>query len=234
MQYKDLNEFQENLHFIFNNLTGDETSPVHHYIDIACNVLNVMEHTYKGRFMQEYCARSIHDAHIGGLADHTAKVFTELVSMLYAGDADERYYGTLLEHVDTPSLIVGCILHDVGKIQEYDNGKNGDYHYVSHNMLGIELITFYKSFIVDKLGVEEYYRILSIIGQHHGDFGEKPQTIEAYLIHLADYQETKLQILNEALANTVRGLNLDTTGNFFVESEYLPYRLSVHNLDLPF
>lgn len=234
MQYKDLNEFQENLHFIFDNLTGDETSPIHYYIDVACKVLESVEYTYHGRFMQEYCARSVHDAYIGGLANHTAKVFTELVGMLYAGDADERYYGTLIEHVNTPSLIVGCILHDIGKIQEYDNGKNGDYHYVSHNMLGIELITLYKSFIVDKLGVEEYYRILSIIGQHHGEFGEKPQTIEAYLVHLADYQETKLQILNEALANTVSGLDLNSTGNFFVESKYLPYRLSVYNLDLPF
>lgn len=234
MQYKDLNEFRENLHFIFNNITGDESSSIHYYIDVACIVLEGVEFTYQGRFMQEYCARSVHDAHIGGLADHTAKVFTELVSMLYAGDADERYYGTLIEHVNTPALIVGCILHDLGKIREYDNGKNGDFHYVSHNMLGIELVAPYKHILIDHLGVEAYYRILSIIGQHHGDFGEKPQTIEAYLVHLADYQETKLQILNEALANTVSGLNLDTTGNFFVESKYLPYRLSVHNLELPF
>lgn len=218
MLYKDLDEFRGNLKFIAESKVGDQAKEICEYIDIACDVIKPV----MSLFMDEYAARSVHDAVPGGLADHTAKVFHELINMLWGEDADESFYVNIKNNVDLKALIVGCILHDIGKVFEYDKGENRAFHWVSHPIHGVAYLA--TRGLEFTLGTSTYFRVLSIIGQHHGEFGEKPQTIEAYLVHLADYQESRLQILEEAVRD---GRNETPLSDFTIQSKYLPFKMNV-------
>lgn len=222
MMFKEHIEiFNKELTQIVLNKLGDETTPILNYIDTATDILYLLTNEGKATsFTEEWCARGVHDARKNGLSVHTIKVFSELINMLFSGTSyGDRFYNNILNKVDMPALIIGCIIHDIGKTMEYYYGTNSDIHYCTHLLLGVEMLVGVKDLLIEKYGEQTYYRILSIIGQHHGEFGEKPQTIEAYLVHLADYQETKLQILEEAIDKRIMG-NI-------ISSEYIPFKLNV-------
>lgn len=226
MNYKTFEDFQNSLHAVVNNTLGDESSPIHEYIDYACTIID--DTVGCRQFLKAYCGRGVHDAHEGGLADHTVKVFTELINMVFSGNADQRYYQNIQDNVDMKALIIGCILHDIGKVHEYDGGNNNIYHYVTHLLFGVEMLgSMCADGIIDKYGKETYWRIISILGQHHGEFGERPQTVEAYLVHLADYQETKLQILEEALGSDLRPSADEHSLNWLLTNKYISFKLNV-------
>lgn len=176
---------------------------------------------YVPNFYEEYGARSVHDAKPNGLAQHTFKVLEQLL-LVYNSSSYEH----IRHNIDMTALIIGCIIHDIGKTKEYDKGMNSNIHWVSHPMLGIEMITEGKQFLLKFMEEDTYYRIMSIVGQHHGEFGERPQTVEAYLVHLADYQETKLQILDEVLEECVVQEYVEGTLIDQVKSKYIPFRLN--------
>jgi len=52
---------------------------------------------------------------------------------------------------------------------------------------------------IEPLGEEFYYRLQAIIQQHHGEFGEPCHTVEAYIVHLVDMFESRVQMLEESL-----------------------------------
>lgn len=215
IKYSNYVEFVDALEDVFIQITGDPTSSVVSYI---CDAVELIKKATPG-FLESYCAISVNDAYEGGLPAHTVKVFSQLCSFMFCGDGTSRFYNNIADSVDMTALIIGCIIHDFGKSFEYLNGQRHENSFVPHTLFGIHLLTKLELEILTKYSMGTYLRLMAIIGQHHGDFGEKPQCIESYLIHLADYQETKLQILEEAISNA-KGL-----GDDVVTSEYLPYKL---------
>lgn len=216
IKYNDYVEFANALENVFTQVTGDFTSPVVSYIYDA---VELIKKATQG-FLEGYCAVSVHDAYEGGLPAHTVKVFSQLCSFMFGGDGTNRFYSNIADSVDMTALIIGCIIHDFGKSFEYLNGQRHENSFVPHTLFGIYLLTKLEADILSKYSMGTYLRLMAIIGQHHGDFGEKPQCIESYLIHLADYQETKLQILEEAIESA------KDYGDDVVTSKYLPYKLN--------
>lgn len=208
IKYNGYMEFANALEDVFTQVTGDHTSPVVSYIYDA---IELIKKATPG-FIEGYCAVSVHDAYEGGLPAHTVKVFSQLCSFMFG--------------VDMPALIIGCIIHDFGKSFEYLNGQRHENSFVPHTLFGIHLLTKLEADILSKYSMSTYLRLMAIIGQHHGDFGEKPQCIESYLIHLADYQETKLQILEEAIESTKFICNAIDYKDTVVTSKYLSYKLN--------
>ncbi len=152
----------------------------------------------KSRFINEYAALSRHDACVGGLLAHTLKV-TQLASVL-------KKYRNILEHVSKDLLYVGCAIHDIGKVVEYSLGTMTPEGFMaSHNSWGIELLAPHREFIIEKMGVNFYSGLISIINGHHGDFGEPPRSVAAYVIHLLDNLESTLTGLDEVLAKSPDG-----------------------------
>lgn len=213
IKYSNYDEFTKALVEVFTNKTLDYSSPVIDYIWDAVGLIKDATPSFLG----DYCAVSVHDAYEGGLSAHTVKVFSQLVECVFGGDGTNHFYENIKNNVDMPALIIGCIIHDFGKSFEYLNGKRHENSFVPHTLFGIHLLTKLEATILSRYSMGTYLRLMAIIGQHHGDFGEKPQCIESYLIHLADYQETKLQILEEAIDKVEDGV---------VESKYLPYKLN--------
>lgn len=166
----------------------------------------IFEEVFRGvkdRFIVEFAARSHHDAVRSGLLAHTYKLLYNAIRVM-------KLYPNISNRVDSDLINLGTAMHDIGKIYEYTNGViEGNGLLVSHSTFGVEILLQHKEFIINLKGEEFFYRLLSIIEQHHGEYEERPRTIEAYMVHLIDNFESTFQAIDESLekGNTLVNIN---------------------------
>lgn len=141
-----------------------------------------------GRFYIEGAAVMHHDNKIGGLVHHTSKML--------------NYLATLLENQpelkDVADLLcMGIFLHDIGKVFEYNNLTPGEYWYANHRVRGIEFLSKYKEQVIGCYDEEFYRQLQSIISGHHGEYGDRPTTVAAGIVHYIDTLESQVTGLVE-------------------------------------
>ena len=162
-------------------------------------------------FRSEYAAVKIHDAYRGGLLAHTLKML-KVLQFIW------NTYPNIRENMNKDLVFIGLAVHDMGKILEYNNGTRTDIAFATHNFLGQEILFEFKKdivegfeapvkgsdepILVEPFGADFYYRLQAIIQQHHGEFGEPCHTVEAYLVHLVDMFESRVEIFEESLPFT--------------------------------
>lgn len=138
------------------------------------------------RFKEEFAGSKMHDAQIGGLLNHTMKMM-RIAKVVYQ---NEPRMEQLENYKDM--LYLGVILHDIGKIYEMNYGVYQENSYVTHRLLGIELLVKYKSAIIDLYDADFYYELISVLQGHHGkEFGDAPTTVLAFIVHLIDVLESQ-------------------------------------------
>lgn len=142
----------------------------------------------KGRFMSEGAAISHHDSLIGGLAHHTLKMLRILAVMI----EDNEF---LQDHVDL--LVMGVFLHDIGKVFEYRELEMGPYWYANHRVQGIEYLAKFKTDIVAAYNESFYRQLQAIIVGHHGEYGDRPTTVAAGIVHYIDTAESQVTELTD-------------------------------------
>ncbi len=176
----------------------------------AYKVFELIMEKHKDVFMKEYAAISHHDACMSGLLAHTKKVVSIAQIIMW--------YPNIVSGVNVDVLFIGAALHDIGKILEYNNGViSEEGKKMSHLTLGVELVGEFKSQIVELMGEGFYDDIIAIINQHHGEFGERPRTVAAYVIHLIDILESKLTDIDDMVAQS-------TSDQFKTDGYYLSFR----------
>mgnify|MGYP000852614589 FL=1 len=135
-------------------------------------------------------AQTIHHAYIGGLLEHSLEVvqICELIASNYKGT------------INRDLLITGALLHDIGKIKEYnfsgisfnmtDIGK-----LIGHLVIGKEMIDE-KIREIPNFPPELQLALNHMIISHHGEreWGspEVPKTIEAFALFYGDLVSAKL------------------------------------------
>ena len=140
------------------------------------------------RYSNAPAAKAIHQAYIGGLLEHSLKTakITGLISDLYPA-------------VNKELAITGALLHDIGKIKEYeveysievsDEGR-----LLGHIIMGLDILNA----LINKVpGFPDELRVAlqHIITSHHGRYEwqspKKPKTLESLLIHYSDAIEADL------------------------------------------
>ena len=145
-------------------------------------------------FFSSPAAITMHHARIGGLAEHSLGVCRFALAAAVTAP-----------WLDKDLLITGSLLHDIGKIIEYEVA--GDFRYslqgklVGHISLGASLVEKWISNIPgfpERLALE----VIHIILAHHGqlEYGspKAPATAEALVIHFADDLDAKLDMIREA------------------------------------
>ncbi|RLC25474.1 MAG: CRISPR-associated endonuclease Cas3'' [Deltaproteobacteria bacterium] len=158
---------------------------------------------FVSKFKRAPAAKKMHHAYIGGLIEHT-------LSMARLADKIAEHYQYI--GIDRDLLITGAILHDIGKIREFDYKVKIDYsdegRLLNHIVIGVQMIE-------EKLGNiksfpdEQALLIKHMIVSHHGtrDFGspEPPKTIEAVLLNYIDEIDSKVNGIREFIdrENTV-------------------------------
>lgn len=152
----------------------------------------------KERFMTEFAAVWHHDNCKAGLLAHTTKV-VRMASLI-------RMYPEIAKKISPDVLFIGCALHDIGKIYEYRMGAvSTEGKVLSHHTFGVLFCVSHKDEIVEALGLDGYHLLLSIIEQHHGEYGERPRTVAAYVIHKLDLLESVLTSINALLKDSPDG-----------------------------
>lgn len=144
-------------------------------------------------------AKTIHHAHIGGVAEHS-------LSMLGLSNSFIEAY-----NLDRDVLYAGIILHDYGKIRELESlglTYTVEGNLLGHLMIGYELIC--KVMFEYEIKESEKTMLLKhMILAHHGrlDYGspKEPMTIEAYILAQLDEIDAKVNLLQSTLKNTEAG-----------------------------
>lgn len=190
--YKEVynsNELEKELLGLFNT----ELSPE------GRTIFKALYHTeFRARFRVEGAAVSMHDAVIGGLLAHSLKA-TKLAMQAW------HQFPALAGKIDKDLAFLGTLFHDMGKVHEYLNLQKGEFHWVVHHAFGIEMLADHKALIFEQKNEEWYRRFQSILLQHHGQWGEKPRTIEAYFVHLVDNFDANMTTLAESVDSNSNG-----------------------------
>lgn len=146
-------------------------------------------------FCKQSAGKSVHHAYLNGLLEHTVAVTTIGVNL-----------ASIYDHVCKDYVIAGCLLHDIGKLRELTAFPRNDYsdegQLLGHLMIGAEMVHDVIKTIPDF--PEEIECILKhILIAHHGEleYGSpiQPKCIEAMIVHLADYTDSRLKMMEEML-----------------------------------
>lgn len=147
-----------------------------------------------------------HHAYAGGLLDH-------VVNLMRLADRVAPLYPAL----DRDLLLVGVLVHDIGKVRELESVQGFSYtdegQLLGHVLLGLEIVDAKIRSIEAREGkpfsLDAAIRVKHMIASHHGhyEFGSPklPMTLEAVALHHLDHLDAKMagtiQLLqNEATA----------------------------------
>jgi 3'-5' exoribonuclease len=140
------------------------------------------------KFKKAPAAKMMHHAYIGGLLEHTLSlaVLVDRVAGHYSG-------------IDRDLLMTGAILHDIGKIEEFEYAVRIDYsdagRLVNHIVIGLEMIGE-KIKEVENFPETAALLLKHLIVSHHGsrEFGspEPPKTLEGLLLNYLDEIDSKI------------------------------------------
>ncbi len=153
------------------------------------------------RFKTAPAAKSMHHAYLGGLLEHSVAV-TELVSLIAAHYPD----------LNRDLLVVGAILHDVGKVDEFVYDLKIDYSHsgrlLGHMVLGVQILDE-KIRSLRSFPSEEAILLSHLILSHHGEEAmgavRLPMTREAFVLHFADDLDAKMNSVTRILADSKTG-----------------------------
>ncbi len=147
------------------------------------------------RFARAPAAKTVHHAYLGGLLEHSVSV-AGLVTRI------AKHY----EELDAEILVVGALLHDVGKVDEYVYDIYFDYsdagRLLGHMVLGLRIVEEKIRGIKD-FPAEEALVLEHLILSHHGELEKGspkvPMTREAFVLHFADDVDAKMSTLARVL-----------------------------------
>lgn len=138
---------------------------------------------YKDAYVKTFGGSRMHDALVGGLMNHSYKMFKLALTLL---SNDDR----LAPFKD--ELLLGTLIHDFGKTVELDINKYTKNSFVTHRTLGIEILALRRGDIIPYIGEDAYYRLLAIVQGHHGEqWGDKPTTMITQVVHYIDLLESQ-------------------------------------------
>ncbi len=151
-------------------------------------------------FMDQYCmapaAKGMHHVYLGGLLEHS-------LALVRLAKAIVPMYNNINEDL----LIVGALLHDVGKIHEMSYERAFDYtdegKLIGHISIGVEMVS-------DRIReIEGFPRELAMLLKHmllshHGlyEYGspKRPKTVEATILNYLDDMDSKINGIQAHIA----------------------------------
>jgi 3'-5' exoribonuclease len=145
------------------------------------------------RFARSPAGVKHHHAYAGGLLDH-------VVNLLRLADAVAPLYPAM----DRDLLLVGVLVHDIGKTEELESDKGFSYtesgQLLGHVLLGLEIVAAKIRDVEARTGsafdTETATRVKHMVASHHGayEFGapKLPMTLEALALHHLDHLDAKM------------------------------------------
>ncbi len=174
----------------------------------------LLEEPFLSQFANAPAARNMHHAYIGGLLEHS-------LSMAHIAD----YLADLYPHVDRNLLISGALLHDLGKVYEYNVAESFSYSedgrltgHIIRAIIVVEKAANELDFPEDKR-----QQLIHLIASHHGthEWGAPvlPKTLEAILLHQIDLLDSRVQGFFDHLNNEKAEAQWTTKKSFMFGTE---------------
>lgn len=141
-------------------------------------------------------AKKMHHAYLGGLLEHSLSVARLAYSV-----------GKLYDSIDMDMLLTGAMLHDIGKIEEFNYTNQIDYsdagRFLNHIVIGCEMLQE-KIREIDDFPPKLSLMLKHMIVSHHGsrEFGspEPPKTVEAVILNYIDEIDAKVNGIRHFVA----------------------------------
>ncbi len=143
---------------------------------------------FASSFKRAPAAKQFHHAYLGGLLEHTLSV-TRTASVI----------APLYPFLNRDLLIAGAILHDLGKVREFDLGLSGDYtdegRLLGHLIIGVEMLDRQLNARSD-FPPELALLLKHLVVSHHGEYDmgspKRPKILEALALHHLDDLDAKM------------------------------------------
>ena len=175
---KDINKLSEALYDYIENIKDEYLKKL---------LLNIFDDKqFYAKFAKAPAAKSWHHNYLGGLLEHTISVtkICDFISTQYPVNRD--------------LLIGGALLHDIGKVWEYDVHGAIEFstfgRLVGHIPIADEFISE-RAKQVDNFPQELLMKMRHLILAHHGEYekgaARLPQTLEAIVLHHADNMDAQ-------------------------------------------
>jgi 3'-5' exoribonuclease len=148
-------------------------------------------------------ARKNHHAYVGGWLEHTLSVTRTAV---FLAEKYDDYYPDMQPRLDKNVVAAGAILHDIGKLREYDHEPQGAVYtaegaLIGHMLQGRDIVR--DAAAGHKLAAETMLRLEHVIVAHQGrpEWGapKVPMTPEAMIVHYADDLDAKYAMIYTTL-----------------------------------
>jgi len=160
---------------------------------------------YRNEILTFPAARHNHHAFVGGLLEHTLSVTR---TSIFLADKYADYYADMLPPLNKGLVVAGAILHDIGKLREYDCRPEGAAYsaegaLIGHMLLGRDIIR--EASAETKIDTETLLRLEHVIVAHQRlpEWGspKPPMTPESLLVHYADDIDAKFHMMAAVLKN---------------------------------
>jgi len=143
----------------------------------------------------------MHHVYLGGLLEHS------LAIAALVDDVSARY-----PELDRDLLVVGALLHDVGKIEELTYQRSFDYSdegkLLGHIMLGVEMLEERLRQLPEfpkPLAVHLKHLLLSHHGQYEYGSPKRPKTLEATVLNYLDDLDSKINGIRSHMERDSQG-----------------------------
>jgi len=180
---------------LYEQLTDVIASITNQHIRELLEVIVVRNEYIKEAVKTHSAAKANHHSYMGGLLEHTLAVvgICEFLAPRY-------------KSVNRDILVAGAILHDIAKVYELSAFPGNDYtddgQLLGHIVMGAELITEASEEIPGfppKLAALLKHCVLAHHGEYEYGSPKLPQTIEAFILYVADNADAKITMFEEAL-----------------------------------
>ncbi len=227
----DISEFQQTTKFETEKMWKDLWSGINSVKNPSIKklLLNIFSDKRIEKFKKSPAAYRVHHAYVGGLLEHTWE-------MLMMANALKTHY----PKINMDIVKAGIILHDIGKIEEFEVGTTISLtdrgKLLGHIYLGAELI---QKSTPEKMPKDLEEEIIHTVLSHHGEkeFGSPtpPMTTEAFAVHALDMASSKI---NAAYNHISEGFGNERYTPYIAhlktELYRSPYLDELENEDIPF
>jgi len=135
-------------------------------------------------------SRQHHHNYIGGLLEHTLSVAKIAVALV---DHYHEMYPDRKQEISRPLVVAGAILHDIGKVREYESHPGSMQHstegeLIGHAILGRDIVREAAKEFELEPAIQIRLEHIIVSHQRFPDWGaaKPPMSLEAMIVHHAD------------------------------------------------
>ena len=154
------------------------------------NMVTKILKDHREHLLSAMASRQHHHNYIGGLLEHTLSVAKIAVALV---DHYHEMYPDRKKEISRPLIVAGAILHDIGKVREYESAPGSLRHSVEgeligHAILGRDMVREAAKEFELEPAVQMRLEHILVSHQRFPDWGaaKPPMSLEAMIVHHAD------------------------------------------------